>query len=271
MEFLRFGSRIPGSYWGCCAVCIIQDFKQKPDEPASIEVVEGDNGVPIRDFVTNEVKFLGKTWLDIFKQRLRIGTFSDSDMPNHTFFAVLTDYQIRESPGKDWLKILKEHGFEFVRTVDNSVYTGEEDISEPGEGTSPSHKNHIFALFRNIGNGYVTDPYTPPKEWTDLPNVVPEFWDYSKVSGSGGDLNLEVQEAQLQLWRELPEREFYSEKELEAAGVPVILAGRRSDKPQQLKKERELVEEKKRKTTGNTKAAPFFAQIPAKTQSKETF
>src|SRR3546814_3229716 len=118
MEFLRFGSSIPGSYWGCCAVDIIQDFKQPPDGKASIQVVDGDGGNPLRG------KFFGPTWKDIFLQRLRIGTFADRNMPNHGFLAILTDWQIKSKPGSDWLKILKEQGFEFIRTVDNSVYSG---------------------------------------------------------------------------------------------------------------------------------------------------
>ena len=44
MEFLRFGSSIPGSYWGCCAFDIIQNFgAYDPDDPLSIEMVDGED------------------------------------------------------------------------------------------------------------------------------------------------------------------------------------------------------------------------------------
>src|SRR3546814_7262228 len=70
MEFLRFGSSIPGGYCGCCAFDIAQCFKQNPDDKASISVVNGDGGFPMMD--GKGVLFLGPTWHDIFKQRLRI-------------------------------------------------------------------------------------------------------------------------------------------------------------------------------------------------------
>src|SRR3546814_6569676 len=77
MEFLRFGSSIPGGYWGCCAFDIAQCFKQNPDDKASISVVNGDGGFPMMD--GKGVLFLGPTWHDIFKQRLRINTFDTKD------------------------------------------------------------------------------------------------------------------------------------------------------------------------------------------------
>src|SRR3546814_13783293 len=106
MEFLRFGSSIPGGYWGCCAFDIAQCFKQNPDDKASISVVNGDGGFPMMD--GKGVLFLGPTWHDIFKQRLRINTFDTKDKPNHGFLVVLTDWQLKNEPGKSWLKILKE-------------------------------------------------------------------------------------------------------------------------------------------------------------------
>src|SRR3546814_8591595 len=59
MEFLRFGSSIPGGYWGCCAFDIAQCFKQNPDDKASISVVNGDGGFPMMD--GKGVLFLGPT------------------------------------------------------------------------------------------------------------------------------------------------------------------------------------------------------------------
>lgn len=234
MEFLRFGSSIPGSYWGCCAVCIIQNFKFNPDDKASVEMVDGDGGNPI--VKGGKTQFLGKTYREIFESRLRVGTFSSRDMPNHVFLAVLTADQIGYGPGKEWLKILKENGFEFIRTTDNSVYTGKNTIKKPGKGSCSPHKNYIFGLFRNIGAGAVEDPFTPPKEWTDLPSVM---WEpYLKQEDSQRELRESAQEAHLKLWNASSPAKMYTEDELVAAGVPVTLAGRRSTKPQQLKSER---------------------------------
>lgn len=234
MEFLRFGSNIPGSYWGCCAVCIIQNFKVDPEEKASIELVYGDSSQPVNNS-NYEGLYAGPTWKDIFLQRLRIGTFNQSSMPNHVFLAVLTQSQVSGGVGLKWLKILKEQGFEFIRTTDNSVYNGSSIISEPGEAMGSSHKNHIFGLFRNIGNGWVDDPYTPPAAWTNLPSVVPEAWE--KMEGDKKQFNVSVQAAQLPLYNNLPDQKtLLTQKQLEKQGVPVWIAGRRGGAIQHKKK-----------------------------------
>jgi len=215
MEFLRFGSSIPGGYWGCCAMCIIQNFKFDPDAKASIQLVGGDGGNPI--IKSGGEAFVGPTYRDIFNSRLRIGTFSESDMPNHVFLAVLTSEQISGSHGKKWLAILKENGFEFIRTTDNSVYTGPKTVTKPGTfaETSP-HPNYLFGLFRNIGKGAIKDTLTPPKAWTDLPDP------YS------GDMSPDnVQAVQLKQWEVIGPAKIMTEAQLKAAGAPVILAGRR--------------------------------------------
>lgn len=224
MEFLRFGSSIPGSYWGCCAVCIIQNFRVDPDAKASIQLVSGDGGQPLQG------KFLGKTYKEVFLSRLRIGTFDLRDMPNHGFIAVMTEQQIRGNVGKRWLAILKEQGFEFLRCVDNSVYTGS-NVSN-GKNKTSSHKNYLFALFRNVGSGSVDDQFTPPKEWTDLPSVVPEPWERIEDRAK---LTTEIFDAQLPLYNAIGKPTFYTEAELEAEGIPITLAGVRSTKPQRLK------------------------------------
>jgi hypothetical protein len=260
MEFLRYGSRIPGAYkWGCCAVCIIQNFKEEPDKPASIEVVSGDSGMPIR--TGNESAFLGPTHRDIFNQRLRIGTFSGDDMPNHVFLAVLTADQLQTSVGLAWLKIRKEAGFEFIRATDNSVYTGQmlyREVMDMDEETryeegikENSHINYIFGLFRNIGNGRVEDPFQPPKAWTDLS---PTFQEVKPVNAS--QLEQERYEYHLSQWDKIGPVKFMKRDEVIAAGAPVVLAGLFSDYPQE-------TEDARNKKTASKSKAGLSAQAAA--------
>lgn len=246
MEFLRLGSSIPGSYWGCCAADVIQNFNCNPDDKASIQLVEGDGGQPLQG--KDGFLFAGKTYKDIFLQRLRYGTFSTDDMPNHGFIVILSDSQLRSSNGKKWLSILKEQGFEFIRTINNSVW----DVN-----------NYVFALFRNVSDddssSRVADQFTPPKQWLDLPSVVPEAWE--RIEDRQG-LTDAITDAQRPLYDALPKGVFYSEAELEAEGVPVTYAGQRSTKPQQSKKERLSVEEMERKKAQGASAVAKTAQAP---------
>jgi hypothetical protein len=242
MEFLRFGSSIPGSYWGCCAVDIIQKFSVHPDDPATIELVCGDGGESL--LVDGKRVFAGPTYRDIFWQRLRIGTFDKRDMPNHAFIAILTHDQLTQYNGKAWLALLKEAGFEFVRTITNSVYTGQ-NLSEEGT-TEKYYNNYIFALFRNIGKGSAADQFTPPKEWTNLPQVVPEPRPENPV-----ELTKEIRKAQRKVWDEKSPRPLLTEKECREQKLPIILAGVRSQFPQ----EEEKIREKKMKKTPKKKAS----------------
>jgi hypothetical protein len=174
IEFLRFGSQHGGEGIGCCAVDIIQGFVNDPDAPASVQLFHGDRDGKNDSALTvtvngkTEFAYLGKTNKEVFENYIRIGTFGTEDMPDHAFFAVFSDSQMSDRHGQKWLKILKDEGFEFLRTVGNSVYTGREVPTEPTNKGRP-HKNHIFALFRNISSNAVPDPFTPPKAWSDLP------------------------------------------------------------------------------------------------------
>lgn len=232
MEFLRFGSSIPGSYWGCCAVCIIQNFKFDPDTKSSIEMSCGDSG-------TSLGVYAGPTYRDIFKTRIRTGTFSTTDMPDHGFLAVLTQDQISGSYGSKWLAILKEEGFEFIRNIDNSVYTGA-GLS----GSRSSHPNYLFGLFRNIGAGKVTDPFVPPKAWTDLPD--PYQGDMSPSN---------MTKVQLAHWKEGVTK-FLTEAEIVKAGAPVIKVGLRSKYPQQPKDQRDALQAKEKAAKPVTNSFP---------------
>lgn len=233
VEFLRFGSSIPGAYWGCCAADVIQCFSGDPDAKASIQMVDGDGGSPCINGAGKQM-FAGPTNRDVFLARIRVGTFGVRDMPNHAFFAILTNHQIGTANGKKWLAILKECGFEFLRTVCNSVYAG--GSLAPLSSTGGSSQNHIFVLIRNIGSGNIADPYTPPKAWTDLSLVVPEMWNYLSVPPKS--LSEMSHAKQTECWNKIGPAKFVTEEELEAAGAPVILAAKRDYTRQQEKSQR---------------------------------
>lgn len=175
IEFLRFGSQHGGEGIGCCAVDIIQGFVNDPEAPATVQLYHGDRNSKDDSALTlyvngkTEFAYLGKTNREVFENFVRIGTFGTSDMPDHTFFAVFSDSQMSDRNGQAWLKILKAEGFEFIRTVGNSVYTSNTVPLKPVEGATRPHKNHIFGLFRNISNAAVADPFTPPEAWLKIP------------------------------------------------------------------------------------------------------
>lgn len=264
MECIRFGSSIPGEYWGCCAGDIFQNFKQDPDTPASIQMLEGDSGSPLTH--GRSYAYLGPTLRDVFWARLKYSTFGLQPMPNHFFLAVLEDSQLRSTHGQKWLAILKEAGFEFIRTVDNSVYTGEEVGGWGEEKVHPEpkpcgcgdpdcnvfddyddeerapHKNHIFGLFRNIGtNGKIDDPFTPPKEWTDLPSVVNEAWTFTTLElGAGQHLADQQRNQHLAIWNEkIGPQSIKTEEEIVAVGAPVFVGALRTEFPVETKARRE--------------------------------
>lgn len=237
MEFLRFGSSIPGRYWGCCACCIIQNFDFDPDEPAAIELVEGDGGTPLQLYNAEtdsyNPAYAGMTYREIFETRIRIGTFSLNEMPNHAFFAIMTDWQLCQSYGRKWLEILKANGFEFIRTVDNSVYSGSSLLSG---NPSSAHPNYIFGLIRNIGRGAIVDPFTPPKQWLDIkgPEGMEEAHEFIK---DGEGLAERQRVAHTAIWQ-AGETKIRTLEEVKAAGVPIEMAGLRSQMPQQPESER---------------------------------
>lgn len=244
MECLRFGNNIPGEYHGCCAGDIFQNFNQDPRTPASIQLVCGDSGTAL--IHGKGAAFLGPTLEDIFWQRLRVSTFGTNDMPNHFFLAVLEESQIAEgAPGRKWLKLLKQAGFEFLRTVDNSVYTGH----VIGGHRSP-HRNYVFGLFRNIGGAKIEDPFCPPKAWTDLPTAAPEQWELLENATTDRLVFVDEQrEAHLKIWNDHGPTKIMTETEVVKAGAPVIMAGLRSEFPPQLKDEREERMKKRRDKT----------------------
>lgn len=250
MEFLRFGSSIPGEYWGCCAFDIIQNFKHDPDKKASIQLVNGDAACPIMR--GNDMLFAGPTYRDIFLQRLRIGTFSSQGMPNHGFLAIMSDIQLCSQIGNKWLALLKEQGFEFIRSVSNSVWTGSTLGKPSKEG---SNLNHLFGLFRNIGQGGPSNPFEAPKQWTELPQVIPEAYKLLST-GTQEEISEGQHKAHTKLYEELPKK-LLTEKEIEEAKAPVMLSGLRSLFPPQVKEERLAAIAIQEKTTGVKNTDPF--------------
>lgn len=257
MEFRRFGSIISGSYWGCCACTVIQNFNVDPDAKSSIQMVYGDThigpegGAPTPCIDRNaQPLFAGPTYRDIFLQRIRVGTHGVTDMPNHTFLAIMTASQMSNTNGKKWLKLLKQTGFEFIRALDNSVYNGPElngpELAGKGSDGNP-HPNYLFGLFRNIGRGRIVDPFTPPKAWTDLPEVVPEAWealvDHAFEGGQDGkDLAAKQTRIHTEIWNKIGPAKLLTEAEVRKAGAPVILSGTVGKKPLQKPEKAEVKE-----------------------------
>lgn len=238
MEFLRFGSSIPGMYWGCCAVDIAQYFKVDPDAKASIQVVVGDSGTGCWVPGTQEFAFLGTTYREIFWNRLKINTFNTGEKPNHAFFAILTAQQLAGDIGKKWLAILKEAGFEFIRTTSNAVYTGQA-VRADVKDTGNEHPNYIFGLFLNIGSGNIRDPFEPPKAWTDLDQVAPDVSiDFPLSAKEKKKYREETFTAQKAMWEAHPTK-LYKESEIVAAGIEPTYAANRTNVPQGTKTTRE--------------------------------
>jgi hypothetical protein len=236
MEFLRFGSRIAGTYWGCCAIDIIQNFKVDPDAKASTQLVSGDSGAALGD------KYLGPTYRDIFLNRLRIGTFGSNDMPNHIFLASLDSDQIRGEIGKKWLAILKDSGFEFIRATDNSVYSGSSLNNKSYRGPV-----YLFGLFRNIGKAAVPDPFKPPKEWTDLP---------------------EQTKPQEEMWK-AGKTVILTAKQLIEAGAPVMKSGTMGEKPKDITNEIKTPKAQEKGTAKEVVAADPFTIEPLELTESE--
>lgn len=234
VEFLRFGSSIPGGYWGCCAGDIIQAFKTLPDEPASCQSVNGDDAYPERNHEGKDL-FFGPTNRELFLQRFRRGTFGCGDMPNHFFLLVLSQDQIDSEIGRAWLPILKELGFEFIRRVNNSVW----DVD-----------NYMFGLFRNCGPDACDDQFTPPKAWVDLPSSgKKELWEFIPDPQA---LTQDYAHFDKIIWDKVGPRNLLTEDEIRAAGAPVIMAGKRSEYPQELKEDREVRDARNNKKKENS-------------------
>lgn len=159
LECVRFGARLPAIGIGCCAIDLIQGFSCDPDGPVERKMVHGDAGTALT--LNGKQAFAGPTNRALFNIYLKTGTFDTQDSPDRAFFCALSDYQLKTDYGKKWLEIIKDAGFEFLRTINNTVYN-------QGRGTTP-HMVHIFALFRNISSARVRDPLTPPQQWLDTP------------------------------------------------------------------------------------------------------
>lgn len=186
IECVRFAAQRPALGIGCCAIDIFQGFVNDPDAKAVVTLTHGDSGSTLMK-ERRAAKF-GPTNRDVFEGYLRIGTFSLNESPDRIFLAAITAQQIASDIGKKWLAILREHGFEFVRAVNNSVYNGTSGV--PSDLSSPpkmaSHPVYLFGLFRNISNARIPDPFAPPPEWTALPeppaDAAFQFWHKSSLT-----------------------------------------------------------------------------------------
>lgn len=179
IECVRFAGRHQPEGIGCCAIDEFQGFINDPDQAAHVPLRHGDTLTSLLSGNGKKV-YLGPTNRDIFEAYLRIGTFSLEETPNRMFLASLTQEQCGTEIGKKWLTILKENGFEFIRAVDNSVYSGEEVSREQEDEGTPVY---LFGLFRNIGTTRLSDPFAPPEYWKELPEPEDDFtiWEKGKL------------------------------------------------------------------------------------------
>jgi hypothetical protein len=72
-----------------------------------------------------------------------------------------------------------------------------------------------------------------------LPIAAPEAW--TRLHDTKG-LAKESHEAQTKIWNQIGPAKLLTEAEVVAAGAPVILAAKRTNRPQQKKEEREALE-----------------------------
>jgi len=166
IECVRFGQvKTRHTTWGCCAVDLLQNFSVDPNEEVLVPLFQGDSGTPSMN--NGQHRALGPTNKEAFEQFLRIGSHNAADKPNRLFLVVITDSQLTQSNGKAWLAILKENGFQFQCSVDNSVYTGSARMKE-GVKPKPPHLVHLFYLLRHAGAHRPDDPFAPPAEWLEL-------------------------------------------------------------------------------------------------------
>jgi len=70
-------------------------------------------------------------------------------------------------------------------------------------------------------------------------------------------LNSRREEIHLKRWNEIGPVKFYTKEELKDEGVPITLAGRRSEFPQ----EPEAIREQKQQAKGESKPAPFAIAV----------
>lgn len=164
IECLRFGARRGGTGIGCCAVDVFQGFNNPPTAHCPpIPFFDGDSYTPIEHYGENGSEgqlHLSGTNEDVFLSYLTHGSFTQEPEPDHAFIAILTDEQIRDGYGKDWMRILKREGFKWVGATSNSVY-------------SEYHPNHIFILIRKTGeymnDGQIERLERPPQGWEEIP------------------------------------------------------------------------------------------------------
>ena len=176
LECVRFGARHGRESIGCCGVELMQAFVHAPGAKGSIQLKHGDSWCNLsHPNDLNLPAMFGPTNLDIFKGYNRVGTFSTNEVPNRVFLVTLTNSQVKSEVGKEWLKILHDYGFEFVRATANGVYSGSEVNDDFNNFKTTGHLIYIFGLFRNIGASRCENPFKAPEFWDTLgPNKTQE-------------------------------------------------------------------------------------------------
>jgi hypothetical protein len=165
----------------CCGASIITDFSIDPGDAQEYEMEQQDTqwGPVMKPKLdANGDRIPKATYGDQFVASLNgaMGrTLSNRGLyanyyKDHGVFAILSGKQIASKHGKNWLKILKQAGFEHVRSWNNTVH-----------GESP---NHLFMLCKHTSSVDVPEPTTPPKEWVALQEEVQSPPEPSKVETS---------------------------------------------------------------------------------------
>lgn len=154
IECIRFGGRRGNIGIGCCAVDLIQGFNNPPSQIGrETPFYDGDTQSPA-NYGGGQLHICG-TNEQMLLAYLTHGTFSAEPQSDHAFIAVMSQEQVDSQIGKEWLKILYREGFDYIATVNNSVY-------------EEYHPVHIFMMIRTAGGYLDGEELCAPPEWEKL-------------------------------------------------------------------------------------------------------
>jgi len=147
----------------CCGASILNNFGTGSStvDPNGVSGYKTDGVNYVRDEKGNLITV---TYADKFKAdlaRLRL------QFPNRMYCCILNQAQY-DAHNKGWPKLLKEVGFEFVRSWSNSNHDGSHSYGGEGPQATRRHPNYLFVLCTD-DKGTCKDFTQPPKGWDELP------------------------------------------------------------------------------------------------------